>query len=570
MVFMTPGAYALPATSLQFKTGNWRTQRPIHQPRPAPCRVACPAGENPQAYLALVAQGRARAAWELLVSANPLPAISGRVCDHPCESACNRGQYDEAIAIHNVERYLGDLALREQWPYPLATPDPNAPTVAVVGAGPAGLSCAYHLIRQGLRVSLFDRLPEAGGMLRMALPPYRLPRDVLDTEIFRLLASGIDFQPRKALGRDMSLEELRSNFAAVFLGPGRNLGRAWDVDGRTPDDLHTALNLLQEWVALGRVPQIKSAAIVGGGNSALDMARVLRCIGADVHLITYDALPGPGVDRMLAMKAAPRDIQQAIEEGVIIHPHRGIRRLILRGEKVVGLEMVHMQKIPQADGQLAPVIFEGTETVLHVDQVIPAIGQDVDPVGMESLLRQRHAFRVDDDSGLVGHSGVFAGGDARAGSLGTVSGAVGDGRRAAHAILTQLRGLAGDVPAPAATLRYEELNLNYFEHAPRAQEPLLPVERRQACAEIAGGLSHDEVGAEAGRCFSCGTCMACDNCWTLCPDHSVLKTRELAVDGSHYVFDYDYCKGCGLCANECPCGYIAMVDEDRDHPPVFT
>jgi len=561
MPTMTPGAFAHPATSLDFKTGTWRTQRPVHHLRPAPCHSGCPAGESPRDYLARVAEGNLQAAWENLVAANPLPAISGRVCDHPCETACNRGQFDSAVAIHNVERLLGDEAIRCGWDYALPPLAADAPKAALVGAGPAGLSCAYHLRRQGVRAVLMDRLPVAGGTLRMALPGYRLPREVLEAEVARLLAAGIDFVPNMALGRDVSLAELQQDYAAVFLGPGRHRPRNWDVDGHTPRDLHPALTLLQEWVAFGTLPEIHSAVIVGGGNSAIDMARVLARTGAKVHLVTHDALPGPGVAREAAMKVAPRDIRAAEEEGVILHPEHGVYHIILRGEKVAGVELVRMKKLALGNGRYEVVPFEGTETVLHVDQVIPAIGQEVAPDGMESLLGKRAFFHVDAAGRLAGHAGLFVGGDARQGAWGTVSGAVGDGRRAAFAMLAHLRNEAAAQETEIAPIGLAELNLNYFEQAPRAEEVLLPVADRTGCAEIAQGLSAVQVAAEAARCFSCGNCMACDNCWTLCPDQAVLKTRELAADGSHYVIDYDYCKGCGLCAHECPVGYLAMEVE---------
>ena len=248
---LTRGAYARAGSSIELNTGDWRTQRPVHLHSDAPCHSACPAGENPQAWLARVAEGNPRAAWESLVSANPLPAITGRVCHHPCEPACNRGSFDEPIAIHGVERFLGDCAIAQGWNYPVTQPEAGAAEVAVVGGGPAGLSCAYHLLRRGYRVRLFEARAQAGGMLRMALPPYRLPRDVLDREVERLIEAGIRFVPNHRLGREMSLEELRGDFGAVFLAPGTERGRTWNVDGVVPHDLRSGLDLLMEWLSIG-------------------------------------------------------------------------------------------------------------------------------------------------------------------------------------------------------------------------------------------------------------------------------------------------------------------------------
>jgi len=561
MIELTRGAYALPGTSLAFQTGTWRVQRPIHQHHPAPCHSACPAGEDAQAYLGLLAEGQPQQAWETLVGANPLPAMSGRVCHHPCESACNRGQYDEAIGIHGVERFLGDEAIRLGWVYPLVQPAADARQVAVVGAGPAGLSASYHLLRGGYRVSLFDNLPQAGGTCRMAIPPYRLPRNVLDAEVERVLATGIDFRAQQQLGRDVSIDELRQDYAAIFLAPGTQKNREWSIDGVVPRDLHVGLDLLKEWMTVGSMIPAASVAIIGGGNTAVDIARVLkRCGVPTVHIITHEALPGKGVAPEDAMRAIPREIAQAQEEGVIIHPHRGILRLILRGERVVGVEMAHMKKLPRPDGSIQLVVFEGTESVLHVDQVIPAIGQQVDASGMDELL-QRQAFFVPDPLGaLPGYPGIYVGGDARPGR-GSVSAAVGDGRRSAAAIDRFLRGQIAQVEALAAPLAFDQLNLNYFEHVARAEAAILLPEQRKSQEEIEGSLDASQASHEANRCLSCGSCLACDNCWTLCPDSAVLKITERAADGSHYIFDYDYCKGCGLCAHECPSGYIAMKDE---------
>jgi formate dehydrogenase (NADP+) beta subunit len=562
MAILTRGAFAHPSTSLQYHTGSWRVQKPVHEHRAAPCHNACPAGEDAQAYLAKIAEGRFQEAWETIVKVNPLPAVTGRVCHHPCEGACNRGEYDEALAIHSAERFLGDEAIKNNWAYPMPpAPAESAPTVAVVGAGPAGLSAAYHLIRRGYNVTLFDELPEAGGVLRTAIPQYRLPRDILHAEVQRLLATGMKFEPQKRLGRDFYIEDLQRDYAAVFLGIGNRHDREWSVDGVTPRGLRSGLELLEEWVALGSVPTPQSVAIVGGGNTAVDIARVLKRTGTrEVHVITHQALPGLGVPPEITMTAIPREIVQAQDEGVIFHEFRGIHRLLLRGEKVVGLELVHMKKIQQANGKLETKAFEGTETVLHVEQVIPAIGQDVLPFGVEGLLENKPFFTVDHSGALAKHPGIFIGGDAR-GGRGTLSGAVGDGRRAAEAIDAYIQGKELPAPAPAQVVPYSQINLNYFEHGARIKSPVLPLAERKGCEEVEGGLNQAQVYTESQRCFSCGNCFACDNCWTLCPDSAVLKTTELASDGSHYVFDYDYCKGCGLCAHECPSSYIVMKEE---------
>jgi formate dehydrogenase (NADP+) beta subunit len=561
MQTLTRGSFARPSSSIIFNTGGWRTSRPEHRPQRAPCASACPAGENPQAYLAKVGGGNLRAAWETLVKANPLPAITGRVCHHPCEGGCNRGGYDEPLAIHSVERFLGDRAIAEAWNYPLQSPPASAPEVAIVGAGPAGLSAAYHLTSHGYRAIIFESQPEAGGLLRSALPPYRLPRQVRDAEIERLLAIGIDFRPSQRIGRDISMEELCAGFRAVFLAPGTSQHRAWSIDGATPGEHRNGIDLLKEWISIGAMPPFRRVAIVGGGNTAIDLARVIKFAGAsEVHVITFQSIPGPGIDPIDAMTATPREIRQAIEEGVTIHDRRGVSRLIMRGKAVVGVELVHMQELPGAAGTRQPVAFEGTETVLMVDQVIPAIGQVVDSAGLEKILGRNAFFAPDEFGRLDGHPGVFAGGDARAAG-GSVSGAIGDGRRAAIAIHSYLEGLKDPQSETENPIGLGALNLNYFEHAGRSEAPILKPDQRSVQQEIEGALSRDQIDNEARRCFSCGECMSCDNCWTLCPDNSVLKVERSTEDNRNYVFDYDHCKGCGICAHECPVGFIAMVDE---------
>lgn len=556
------GAIAYPGSSLVNKTGTWRVSRPIHVHMAAPCHAACPAGEDAQDWIARFDLGDARGAWEALVAANPLPAITGRVCPHPCESACNRGKYDASIAIHSLERYLGDTAIARDWAYPVAALDPTLPPVAVIGAGPGGLSAAYHLRRLGVRVTLFEALTHTGGTLRSALPYYRLPTAVLDAETARILALGIDWRPHTRLGRDISIDELRRDFGAVFLAPGNQKGRQWAASFAVPDTLRTGLELLHEWMRMGMVSTPRTVAIVGGGNTAVDIGRILKRLGAEeVHIITHERIPGPDVPASDAMRAAPKEVHQAIEEGVIVHEHRGVRRLLLKGNKVTGVELVHAKKMKMPDGRIQVTTFEGTETVLHVEEVIPAIGQEVDAEGFESLMAGKPFIPVEPYTGaVVGMPGFFAGGDAR-GDRGTVSAAVGDGRIAAQAILNHLRGLDAPRPPQREVADITHINLHYYEPQARQEVAILPPAERVSHKEVEGGFDSTQAALEAKRCLSCGNCMACDNCWTYCPDASVLKTKELATDGSHYVFDYDYCKGCGLCARECPTGYIVMRPE---------
>ena len=557
---VTPGGFAFPGTTRSNHTGSWRLERPLYETSASPCHGACPAHEEIPVYLDHLAMDRPREAWESLVAANPIPAVTGRVCPHPCESSCHRGAFDAAVSIHSVERFLGDMALREGWSYPGFDGEKRDEAVAVVGAGPAGLSCAYHLRRFGYRVTLFDALPEAGGNCRV-IPDYRLPGEVLSREVERVLAVGIDFRPGTKLGRDLSLEDLEEGFSAVFLAPGRQKNRSYSVDHALPGDLHHGLDLLWEWRNVGTLPRWERAIVVGGGNTAIDLARSLLRTGTrEVHVVTDEELPGaPSQPGRGVMPAISREVGMALEEGVRIHPGRRIGRLILREERVVGVELVHALK--EIEGQ-TPVhrAFEGTETVLEADAVIPAVGQEVDPAGIARLLRNRTVLPVLATGQVEGETRIFAGGDACPGG-GIVSHAVGSGHHGARMIDALLRKKELSPKTPPTPIPYSSLNRVYFERHPAFALQEAPPEARDGFSEIETTGPLPLLRQEADRCFSCGHCLECDNCWTLCPDGAVLKTGGRSDLPVPYVFDYDYCKGCGLCARECPSGHIRMVPE---------
>lgn len=561
MAVLTRGAYAAPGTSLDFKTGNWRsTEKPVHIHAKAPCHAACPAGEDQQAWFARLQEGHAQEAWLELVQANPLPAITGRVCPHPCETACNRAAIDGALAIHNVERWLGDEAIAHGWAYPVEAPAADAPTVAIVGAGPGGLSAAYHCLRRGLKAEVFEALPEPGGLLHSGIPPTRLPRAVIGAEIDRLLAlPGITLNLRARLGRDVSLDELSQAHAAVLLAPGCQASKAWDVQGAVPSDLHEGLALLREFMGHGKFPEAQNVIVHGGGNTAVDLCRLMKRAGSEtVTLITASGLPGPDTEPGDLINVVPRELEEALEEGIEIIDHATVNRLIMRGSKVTGVEVVSLRKEPGRDGRKRRVSFEGTERIMPADMVIPCIGERVDPEGLNHLLDGNY-FWPDSDWGAL-EKGVYGIGDAR-GDRGTVAGAIGDGARAVEAAAAFIAGSADPLPDTRPEMPSTGLNPVYYGPSARAAPPKVPPDARDFDTEIEGDIGRAAAMAEAQRCLSCGNCLACDNCWTLCPDNAVIKTQELATDGSHYLFDLDFCKGCGLCAHECPTGYIQMVPE---------
>lgn len=557
------GGFVLPATTLANHTGTWRSERPLYVTSPSPCHAACPAGEDIPVYLAHMAMDEPRKAWESLVSANPLPAVTGRVCAHPCESSCNRGLYDFEVSIHSVERFLGDMALREGWAYPMGSPGKKETPVAVVGGGPAGLSCAYHLRRMGYPVTLFEAQPEAGGLCRQAIPDYRLPTETIAGEVSRILGQGIDFRPRMRLGRDLSLEDLESGFSAVFLAPGRQASREYSVARSAPEILPKGLDLLKELKNIGTLPQWPRVVIVGGGNTAIDLARTLKRAGSrEVHIVTDEDLPDMD-SNSVSMPAIPREIAMARAEGIMIHPQRTVHRLLVRNGRVEGVELVHALKEFSEDSRALHRAFSGTETILEADQVIPAVGQVISPEGLERLLSGEGLFLPVASGELVpGTSRVFAGGDACP-EGGSVARAVGSGHRGARSIDAFLRNSEGNtgVSEESSPLLFSGLNLRYFDHSSPLPPNDLPVAERTGFEEVDRPRSRGEIHREAVRCLSCGHCMECDNCWTLCPDSAVLKTGSSGPENLPYLFDYDYCKGCGLCAQECPSGHIRMVPE---------
>ncbi len=560
MAVLTRGAYGEPGTSLAYKTGSWRsTEKPVHIHAKAPCHAACPAGEDQQAWFAKLQEGHIEEAWANLAAANPLPGITGRVCPHPCESACNRATLDGALAIHSVERWLGDEAVAQGWQYPVVAPAADAPTIAIVGAGPGGLSAAYHALRQGLRAKIYEAAPEAGGLLRSAIPRTRLPRTVLNAEIERLLAlPGLEIAYRARLGRDFSADELATDHATLLLAPGCQEGRDWNIGGAVPADHHEGLALLKEFVDHGQFPKAERVIVHGGGNTAMDLSRLLKRSGVThVTLVTASGLPGADTDPDDLINVVPRELEEALEEGVQIVPHATVNRLIMRGSKIVGAEVASLRKERDADGHTRRVTFEGTERVIDVDMVIPCIGERVDPEGLSRWI-DRGYLRPTDGWGKLDDK-TYALGDAR-GDHGTVAEAIGDGKRAIEAIVARLND-AEPLADTRAEMSAAGLNPVYYESQPKAIVRKLPVAKRTYDAEIESSLGRDAAMAEAQRCLSCGNCLACDNCWTFCPDNAVIKTVELATDGSHYLFDLDYCKGCGLCAHECPTGYIQMLPD---------
>ncbi len=527
-------------SSLANKTGSWRDKRPVYVHRLPPCNHACPAGENIQGWLYHAESGDYEAAWRELVRDNPLPATMGRVCYHPCETSCNRAQLDESVGIHCVERFLGDEAIRQNWSFEADAP-PSGKHVLVVGAGPSGLSAAYHLARRGHAVTIREAGPMGGGMMRFGIPRYRLPRPVLDAEIQRILDLGVKLECNAKV-TDILEEMTAGGFDAAFLAVGAHIGKRAYIPAGEAAHILDAVSLLRDME--GAEPPLlgRRVVIYGGGNTAMDAARTAKRLGASEAIVVYRR----NRDRM---PAHDFEVQEAIEEGVLMKWLSTIKHV--EGGRMV-LEKMALDEtgFPQPTGE--------TEE-LEADSLVLALGQDSDLSLLDNVpgLAIEDGVVVVDERMMTGHEGIFAGGDMVPAER-TVTVGVGHGKQAARNIDTWLRG-ERFVHAPVPELAdFDGLNPWYYSDAPKTVAPQLDEIRRQGSFdEVTLGLDETNALFEARRCLSCGNCFGCDNCYGVCPDNAVLKVDE----GDGYAFDLDYCKGCGICVKECPCGAIEMVPE---------
>jgi 2-oxoacid:acceptor oxidoreductase delta subunit (pyruvate/2-ketoisovalerate family) len=530
-------------SSLANKTGSWRTERAVYVDRLPPCNHACPAGEDIQGWLYEAEEGGEgyERAWRRIMEDNPFPAVMGRVCYHPCETACNRAQLDEAVGINSVERFLGDEAIERGWRVD-ALAEPTGKRVLVVGAGPSGLSAAYHLARFGHQVTVYDAAPKAGGMMRFGIPKYRLPRDVLDAEIQRILDLGVRLElDRKVTSIQEAMEE--GGFDAAFLAVGAHLGKRAYLPAGSAAHVLDAVSLLrsmdgEETPLLGR-----RVVVYGGGNTAIDAARTAKRLGAEEAIIVYRRTREH-------MPAHDSEVEEAEAEGILLKWLSTIKRADKRKLMVERMELDETG-YPQPTGELEE---------LEADSLVLALGQETDLSlleGVPGLEVEDGVVKVGPDM-MTGCPGIFAGGDMVPAER-TVTVAAGHGKKAARHIDAWLREGAY-APAPKHELAtFDLLNTWYYSDAPRTVQPQLELARRQSTfEEVIGGLDESNALFEARRCLSCGNCFSCDNCYGVCPDNAVIKLGE---PGERYAIDYDFCKGCGLCVAECPCGAIEMIPE---------
>ena len=522
-------------------TGPVRARRPVYVDLLPPCNHACPAGENIQAWLALVQAGKHRDAWEALVLDNPMPAVHGRVCYHPCEDHCNREQLDGTVSIHAVERFLGDLAAKEEWPFKIDGP-PSGKRVLVVGAGPSGLAAAYHLVRMGHAVEIHDAGPLPGGMMHFGIPAYRLPREDLMNEIQRIEAMGVKIVLNHKV-EDILAEKTAGGFDAVFVAIGAHVSKHVDIPARDAARVLDAVSFLRG-VSTGERPRLgRRVVIYGGGNTAMDAARTAKRLGAEEALIIYHR------DRA-HMPAHAFEADEALEEGVKIKWLSSIKEIAGQALTVEVMEL-------GPDGRPQPT---GRFEAIEADAVVLALGQQTD----SNFLKRVPGIEFEMDGTVVvnsdmmtGHPGVFAGGD-MVPSRRTVTAAVGHGKKAARYIDAWLRGNTYRPSAEPPIVSFDMLHLPIYSDADRTEQSVLPVEARTTgFAEVLAGLSDDDASYEAKRCLSCGNCFECDQCYAACPEQAVEKLGP----GRRYRYLYDRCTGCAVCFEQCPCHAIEMIPE---------
>ncbi len=527
-------------SSLANHTGSWRTERPVYLDRLPPCNNACPAGENIQAWLFHAEEGDYESAWRVLMQDNPMPAVHGRVCYHPCEDACNRGQLDQAVSIHAVERFLGDEALKRGWTVDCAPA--TGKHVLVIGAGPSGLSAAYHLRRMGHEVTVREAGPMAGGMMRFGIPKYRLPRDVLDGEIARIEALGVTFELNTKVEDLAGLME-SGEFDAAFVAVGAHLAKRVDIPAREAGKILDAVSVLRG-METGEAPKLGRRVVVyGGGNTALDVARTAKRLGVDETLIVYRRTREQ-------MPAHDFEVEEALEEGILINWLQTIKQI---DQTTFTVEKMEIDETgwPQPTGEV--------ETI-EADTLVLALGQNVDTSFLEKVpgvaIAKDGVVEVDANM-MTGHGGLFAGGDMVPAER-TVTVAVGHGKKAARNIDAYLRGESYEAAPKHELAGFELLNAWYYTDADQTMQPVLDgLRRKTTFEEVVGGLDETTALFEARRCLSCGNCFECDNCYGVCPDNAVIKLGP----GKRFEFNYDFCKGCGLCVAECPCGAIKMEPE---------
>lgn len=535
-------------TTDAIKTGTWRAALPEHRDAPSPCKNACPVNGSIAVWIQHAKEGRYREAWLSLMDNNPFPSVAGRICHHPCETACNRNKFDEPVNICRLERVVGDMAIEAGWEFPKPGSSRNE-RVAVVGGGPSGLSAAFQLRRRGFAVTLFESQPALGGLMRYGIPEYRLPKHVLDAEINRILAMGVEVRCDAKIDSAEDYKRLSKEFDFVYLATGAGVpkrlptldyAQAWAMDGA-------------EYLARtnsGEVPyRGKRVVVIGGGSAAMDAARSARRHDNTITILSLEP------ENM--MPAQREEVVEAKEEAITLCDGAMLKSVTAEADGLT-LNCIKVGFTPgSVAGQFKIEPLAGSEFALKADTVISSIGQDPDLKPLADLVACDGALVRVDAKQRTSDGKILAGGDVSSMAR-YVTQAIGFGKRAAAAIEAGLVSTPAEPDGSEPEVGIETINTHYYAHEDRRQERhVAPAERVRNFDETTLGLEMQEALEETDRCFSCGNCIFCDNCFYYCPDMAVKK-----VEGG-YEIRTDYCKGCGLCAKECPTGSIAMREEMR-------
>ena len=517
---------------------------PVYQDFLPPCNHGCPAGENIQAWLDLAQSGQHEAAWQVIMRDNAMPAIHGRACYHPCEPVCNRESVDGAVSIHAVERFLGDRALELGW-MPETSCEDTGHKILVIGAGPAGLSAAYHLRQFGHDVEIREAGPEPGGMMRYGIPAYRLPRNILDAEVQRLVKMGVKLTLNHKV-EDAVAAKQQGGFDAVFVCVGAHISKRTDIPARDASKVLDAVTFLRGMES-GEQPIIgRRVAIYGGGNTAMDAARTAKRLGATDAMIIYRR------DRA-HMPAHDFEATEAEEEGVKINWLSTIKEMDTDATTLTIEKMVL-----DAEGRPQPT---GEFETLEADSLILALGQDIDSdllQGAAGVELKGDGTVIVDETFMTGYAGIFAGGDMVPDER-SITFAVGHGKKAARYINGFLTSQLYLPAAKHPLVEYDKLQLWYKTDAPVSTQATIDLARRvSGFDEVITGLTEEQAVFEAQRCYSCGNCFECDGCFGCCPENAVIKLGK----GKRYKYDYDSCVGCRACFLQCPCHAIEMAPAD--------
>ncbi|MEJ2383835.1 MAG: FAD-dependent oxidoreductase [Xanthomonadales bacterium] len=532
--------------------------RPLQLAKTPPCQASCPNCGDIRGWIGTVAQrgltGLSRSeayarAWRTIADVNPFPATLGRICPHPCESHCNRGVRDEPLAINALERFLGDRAIAAG--LPLERLDGQAPpaSIGVVGAGPSGLSFAYQMARRGYPVTVYDARDKPGGMLRYGVPDYRLPQDVLDAEIARILDLGVTLKRGMRIGRDVSLAELRDRHDHLYLAIGAQRGRGLNLPGADGPGVWTATDFLGRVNRGERVAVGERVVVIGGGNSAVDAARCARRFGAEVVILYRRTLAD--------MPASTDETEEAVEEGVELMLLAAPLQLERTPDGALRAVRVRHMKPgePDASGRRQPVPTDLPPFSVPADGVVMAVSQAPSLEGLEDLAHEGD-WLVTDAAGSVA-PGVWCGGDAA--GLGIAGEAIYQGRRTAERLHAQLTGAADQRPAEALEpeVCFRDLKLESKPRSDAAHGPrLLGTERvTLGMREVTETIAEERFLKEVERCYSCGLCMGCEQCFMYCTTGCFTRNDDPAP-GAYFTLNLDACRQCGKCIEVCPCGFL--------------